>query len=81
MSRRLVAAGPATLGRRCGRFGAGWGTLVHMVGPILIVLTLLIVLPISFFVIGTIISVVLGHTLRKEGEYMNEGSELIELNA
>jgi hypothetical protein len=51
-----------------------------MPGPILIVVALLVVLPISFFVIGTIISVVLGHTLRKEGEYMNEGSELIELN-
>ena len=51
-----------------------------MLGPILIVLTLLAVLPLSFFLIGTILSVVLGHTLRKEGEYMNEGSELIELN-
>ena len=54
---------------------------VQMLGPLLIVVGLLVVLPISFFVIGTIISVVLGHTLRKEGEYMNEGSELIELNA
>ena len=54
---------------------------VRMLGPLLIVVGLLVVLPISFFVIGTIISVVLGHTLRKEGEYMNEGSELIELNA
>lgn len=52
-----------------------------MLGPLLIIVGLLVVLPISFFVIGTIISVVLGHTLRKEGEYMNEGSELIELNA
>ena len=54
---------------------------VQMLGPLLIVVGLLVVLPISFFVIGTIISVVRGHTLRKEGEYMNEGSELIELNA
>lgn len=51
-----------------------------MLGPLLIILGLLVVLPISFFVIGAIISVVLGHTLRKEGEYLNEGSELIELN-
>lgn len=49
-------------------------------GPILIIVALLVVLPISFFVIGTVLSVLLGHTLRKEGEYMNEGSELIELN-
>lgn len=57
------------------------GQTGHMLGPLLIVVGLLVVLPISFFVIGAIISVVLGHTLRKEGEYMNEGSELIELNA
>ena len=51
-----------------------------MLGPILIVVALLVVLPISFFAIGTVLSVLLGHTLRKEAEYMNEGSELIELN-
>lgn len=51
-----------------------------MIGPIVIIVVLLVVLPLSFFLIGTILSVVLGHTLRKEGEYMNEGSELIELN-
>jgi hypothetical protein len=27
-----------------------------------------------------VLSVLLGHSLTKEGEYMNEGSELIELN-
>jgi hypothetical protein len=53
---------------------------VAMPGPLIIVVALLVVLPISFFVIGTVLSVLLGHTLRKEGEYMNEGSELIELN-
>jgi len=51
-----------------------------MLGPLLISIFLLVVLPISFFAIGTIISVILGHSLRKEGEYLNEGSELIELN-
>ncbi len=51
-----------------------------MLGPIIIIAVLLVVLPLSFFLIGTILSVVLGHSLRKEGEYMNEGSELIELN-
>jgi hypothetical protein len=52
-----------------------------MLGPLLIIIGLLVVLPISFFVIGTVLSVLLGHSLRMEGEYMNEGSELIELNA
>lgn len=51
-----------------------------MLGPILIILALLIALPLSFFLIGTLISVLLGQSLTKEGEYMNEGSELIELN-
>jgi len=51
-----------------------------MLGPLLIILALLVALPLSFFAIGAVLSVLLGHTLRKEGEYMNEGSELIELN-
>jgi hypothetical protein len=51
-----------------------------MLGPILIIVTLVVVLPLSFFLIGTLLSLLLGHTLTKEGEYMNEGSELIELN-
>lgn len=63
-----------------GRRLLGWGRLVSMPGPIIIVLVLLVALPISFFVIGTVLSVLLGHTLRMEGEYMNEGSELIDLN-
>lgn len=51
-----------------------------MAGPIIIVVVLLLVLPITFLVSGAVFSVILGHSLRKEGEYMNEGSELIELN-
>ncbi len=51
-----------------------------MFGPLLIVLTLVLALPISFFVIGALLSLLLGHSLTKEGEYMNEGSELIDLN-
>ena len=56
------------------------GQTLRMLGPILIILTLVVALPLSFFLIGTFLSVLLGHTLTKEGEYMNEGSELIELN-
>ena len=51
-----------------------------MLGPILIILTLVVALPVSFFLLGAFLSVLLGHSLTKEGEYMNEGSELIELN-
>lgn len=51
-----------------------------MLGAILILVALFVVLPLSFFAIGTFISVLLGHFLRTEGEHMNEGSELIDLN-
>ncbi len=51
-----------------------------MFGPVIIILVLLVGLPVSFFVTGAAISVLLGHKLTKEGEYLNEGSELIELN-
>ena len=51
-----------------------------MLGPVIIILVLLVGLPVSFFATGAAISVLLGHKLTKEGEYLNEGSELIELN-
>lgn len=51
-----------------------------MIGPLLIVVTLVVILPVSFIIIGAVLSVILGHSLRMEGEYLNEGSELIELN-
>ncbi|MGB6059780.1 MAG: hypothetical protein WBF71_16110 [Microthrixaceae bacterium] len=51
-----------------------------MLGPILMILVIVVALPISFFVIGTVIAVLLGHFLTKEGVAMNENSELIELN-
>ncbi len=51
-----------------------------MIGPLLIVVTLLLVLPVAFIITGGILSVVLGQSLSKEGEYLNEGSELIDLN-
>ncbi len=56
------------------------GQTQGMLGPIIIILVLLVGLPVGFFVTGAAISVLLGHKLTKEGEYMNEGSELIELN-
>ena len=35
---------------------------------------------VGFIITGGVLSVVLGHSLRKEGEYRHEGSELIETN-
>lgn len=51
-----------------------------MPGPIIITLVLVVAFPIAFFLIGTVIAVILGHFLTREGEASNPGSELIELN-
>jgi len=51
-----------------------------MVGVILVLIALLIALPVAFILTGGVIAVILGHSLRKEGEYRNEDSELIDLN-
>ncbi len=55
------------------------GQTVHM-GPLLIVITLLVVIPVAAIIGGSVIAVLLGHSLRMEGEYRNEGSELLDLN-
>jgi hypothetical protein len=51
-----------------------------MFGAILIVIVLLVVIPIGVFIAGALISGLLGHTLRMEGEYRNADSELLDLN-
>lgn len=52
----------------------------RMLGAVIIVVALLVVLPVAFIATGGVLSVVLGHSLRKEGEYRHEGSELLDLN-
>ena len=51
-----------------------------VLGALIILVTLFVVLPVGFMITGGVLSVVLGHSLRKEGEYRHEGSELIETN-
>jgi hypothetical protein len=51
-----------------------------MIGPLLILVALLVVLPVAFIITGGVLAVILGQSLSKEGEYLNEGSELIDLN-
>jgi hypothetical protein len=51
-----------------------------MLGALIILVVLFVVLPLVFFGIGTVISVIIGHFLRTEAEHVNEGSELIDLN-
>lgn len=58
----------------------GIGQTASMLGPILIVITLVIAIPVGVIISGGVATVILGHSLRMEGEYCNEGSELIDLN-
>lgn len=49
-------------------------------GPLLIIITLLVVIPVGAIIAGGLVAVLLGHSLRMEGEYRNEDSELLDLN-
>ena len=49
-------------------------------GPVIIVSVLLIVLPVSFFVGGAVVAMVLSSQLKSNAEATHEGSELIDLN-
>ena len=49
-------------------------------GPIIVVFVLLIVLPISFLIVGAVIAMVLSSALKSNAEATHEGSELIDLN-
>ena len=51
-----------------------------VLGALIILVALVVILPVSFIITGGVLSVLLGHSLRKEGEYRHEGSELIDLN-
>jgi hypothetical protein len=62
------------------RTWAGLGQTGAMIGPLLIVVALVVVLPVGFIIFGGVLAVILGQSLSKEGEYLNEGSELIDLN-
>jgi hypothetical protein len=51
-----------------------------MAGAIAIVVILVIVLPVLLMLAGALIALILGSTLRRNGEATHEGSELIDLN-
>jgi hypothetical protein len=51
-----------------------------MLGPILIAIAIVLVLPPLFLIGGLIFSAILGWLLVDHGEATHEGSELIELN-
>jgi hypothetical protein len=51
-----------------------------MLGPILLAIAIVLVLPPLFLISGLIFSAILGWLLVDHGEATHEGSELIELN-
>ncbi|MFM7508980.1 MAG: hypothetical protein ACKO5A_05480 [Actinomycetota bacterium] len=51
-----------------------------MIPALILAVALLVVLPVAFIITGGVLSVILGQSLSKDVEYLNEGSELIELN-
>ncbi|MCB1004746.1 MAG: hypothetical protein KDB35_11250 [Acidimicrobiales bacterium] len=51
-----------------------------MAGPVLIVLALVLVLPISVLLSGAVLAGLLGWLVKSEVDAEHEGSELLELN-
>ena len=51
-----------------------------MIGPVLILVVLLLVLPPLFMMIGFVLSAIIGWALKEHGEATHEGSELVDLN-
>ena len=51
-----------------------------LLGPIIIAVIIVLVLPVLFLVTGAIIAAITGHFLTEHGKVSHEGSELIELN-
>ena len=49
-------------------------------GPVLILVVLLVVLPPTFMMLGFVLSAIIGWALKDNGEKTHEGSELIDLN-
>lgn len=51
-----------------------------MIGPVLIAIVLLVVIPVGLLMSGAAMSAILGWFLREDAEDRYEGSELVDLN-
>jgi hypothetical protein len=51
-----------------------------MLGAILIAVIIIIAIPVAVMMTGAVVAAILGWSLRDNGEAVNEGSELIDLN-
>ena len=52
-----------------------------MLGPVLIVIAVVVVLPVSVLMSGAVASALLGWALKSDVDRTHEGSELLETNA
>ena len=51
-----------------------------MLGPFIMIFVLVVGLPVAFLLSGTVLSVILGQTLWRDGEDRHRGSEMVSLN-
>lgn len=51
-----------------------------MIGVLIVVLVVLVVLPVSFLMMGGVVSALFGWTLKDNAEAAHEGSELLDTN-
>lgn len=60
--------------------GPGSGTMAGVLGAAIIVVVLVIAIPVSVLMSGSIGAGVIGWFLRDDADKRNEGSELVDLN-
>jgi hypothetical protein len=51
-----------------------------MLGAIIIAVVIIVAIPVSIMMTGTIVAAILGWSLKETGEATHEGSELIDLS-
>lgn len=51
-----------------------------MLGALILAAIILVLLPVAIIMTGAVVAGILGWALKTNGETLNEGSELIELN-
>lgn len=51
-----------------------------MLGALILALVIVVILPVTFFLIGSVLSAVMGWFLKESVEEAHEGSELVDLN-
>ena len=72
----LCPSAPASRWKR----GPGSGNDGHVLGALVLALVIVVILPVTFFLIGSLLTAVMGWFLKESVEDSHEGSELVDLN-